>query len=218
MDGIHDLGGRQGFSAIEVDEPEEAFHEPWEGRVRGIVNAMSKAADWNIDWFRHCRELIEPVDYLTRPYFDQWLQTYEAMLVNSGLATISELVSGHAESAPPDLPPPMAVEGIERAKNSSKSFEREIDLSPAFAVGDGVTVKSRGAMGHTRLPAYVRGRRGVIEAYHSAHVFPDSNAHGEEQAAPLYTVGFDAAELWPEAEGRRERVFLNMWEPYLERA
>ena len=28
MDGIHDLGGRQGFGPIQVDEPEEQFHEP----------------------------------------------------------------------------------------------------------------------------------------------------------------------------------------------
>jgi nitrile hydratase len=78
-------------------------------------------------------------------------------------------------------------------------------------------VKNFGALGHTRLPGYARGRLGRIEVYHGAFVFPDANAHGEERAAPLYTVSFDAAELWPEAEGRRERVFLNMWEGYLER-
>ena len=99
MDGIHDLGGRQGFGTINVHETEVPFHEPWEVRVLGIVRAMSPAADWNIDWFRHCRELIEPVDYLTRPYFDQWLQTYAAMLVNSDIATVQELTGGQALNA-----------------------------------------------------------------------------------------------------------------------
>ena len=98
MDGIHDLGGREGFGAVDVDEKEEAFHYPWEGRIRGIVHAIQNPGDWNIDWFRHCRELIEPVDYLTRPYFDQWLQSYCAMMVNSGVATIEELSTG--KSAP----------------------------------------------------------------------------------------------------------------------
>jgi nitrile hydratase len=116
MDGIHDLGGRQGFGAIDVDEPEEPFHEPWEGRVRGMVNAMSKAADWNIDWFRHCRELIDPVDYLSRPYFDQWLQTYAAMLVNSGIATVDEIASGHPTTQPPNLRPPMTSADVQKAK------------------------------------------------------------------------------------------------------
>ena len=216
MDGIHDLGGRQGFGAIDVHEPEEPFHEPWEARVRGIVNAISRPSDWSIDWFRHCRELIDPTDYLTRPYFDQWLQTYAAMMVNSGVATVEELASGQAKSSAPDLPPPMTAGDVGK-KKASKSFEREIDAPSVFTLGDSVRVKSHGVLGHTRLPAYARGRRGRIEAYHGAHIFPDANAHGEDRAEPLYTVGFDAAELWPEAEGRRARVFLNMWESYLER-
>ena len=37
------------------------------------------------------------------------------------------------------------------------------------------------------------------------------------RSEPLYTVGFNAAELWPEAEGRRDSVFLNLWESYVER-
>ena len=45
MDGIHDLGGRDGFGAVETDEPEEQFHHPWEGRVRGMDNALIRATD-----------------------------------------------------------------------------------------------------------------------------------------------------------------------------
>lgn len=217
MDGIHDLGGRQGFGAIDVHEPEETFHEPWEGRLFGLVRAMSRPADWSLDWFRHCRELIEPTDYLTRPYFDQWLLAYAAMMVNSGAATVEELASGKVKTPASDLPPPMSASDVVKVRKANPSFEREIDDPPVFAVGDTVRVKRHGVPGHTRLPAYARGRRGTVEDYHGAHVFPDINAHGEEQAAPLYTVGFDMAELWPEAEGRRERVFLNMWEGYLER-
>ena len=218
MDGIHDLGGRQGFGTIDVDEPEEPFHEPWEGRVRGMVNAMSKAPVWNIDWFRLCRELIDPVDYLLRPYFDQWIQTYAAMMVNSGIATIDEIASGHAKTHAANLRPPMTAADVQKAKKRDRNYERNNGTPPAFSVGDAVRVKKFGAPGHTRLPGYVRGRLGRIEARHGAHVFPDANAHGGERAAPLYTVGFNAAELWPEAEGRRERVFLNMWEGYLEHA
>ena len=74
MDGIHDLGGRQGFGPIDVNEPEAAFHHPWEGRAWAIVRGC-RHPDWTIDWWRHVRELIDPVDYLTRPYFDSWAQT-----------------------------------------------------------------------------------------------------------------------------------------------
>jgi nitrile hydratase subunit beta len=217
MDGIHDLGGRQGFGPVDVHEPEEPFHQPWEGRVHGMARGMSRPADWSIDWFRHCRELIEPVDYLTRPYYDQWLQTYAAMLVNSGVATVEELASGKAKSAAPDLAPPMAPAAVAEAKRAVARFDRP-GAAPAFAPGDAVRAKDHGVPGHTRLPAYARGRKGRIEASHGAHILPDASAQGAARAEPLYTVGFDAAELWPEAAGRRERIFLDLWESYLERA
>src|SRR5262249_60152566 len=106
---------------------------------------------------------------------------------------------------------------VSTAKGSERIFEREIKGPPVFKSGDSVRGKSPGVWGHPRLPAYVRGRRGWVEAFHGAPVFPDANAHGEKRAEPLYTVGFDAAELWPDAKGRRDRVFLNLWESYLER-
>ena len=218
MDGIHDLGGRQGFGFVDVNEPEEVFHSAWEGRVWGMVRAISRLPDWSLDWFRHCRELIDPVDYLTRPYFDQWVQTYAAMLVNSGAATVEEVARGRSQSTVSGLKPPMPPESVPEAKSQGVRFDREGAAEPALAIGDAVRAKPYGAPGHTRLPAYVRGRRGVIEAYHGAHVLPDANAHGENRAEPLYTVAFDAAELWPEAAGRPHRVFLDLWESYLERA
>jgi nitrile hydratase len=115
MDGIHDLGGREGFGPINVDEKEEPFHEPWEARVFGIARAISRPDDWNIDWFRHCRELIDPIDYLTRAYFDQWLMTYAAMMVNSSMATVEELASGHSQAPLSGFPPPLPPSAITTA-------------------------------------------------------------------------------------------------------
>ena len=42
------------------------------------------------------------------------------------------------------------------------------------------------------------------------------NAQGKEEAQHLYSVVFDAQELWPEAGAGRDRVFLDLWESYLE--
>jgi nitrile hydratase beta subunit len=216
VDGIHDLGGRQGFGEIHVDEPEEQFHEPWEARVRGIVSAMSGAPDWSLDWFRHCRELIEPSDYLSRPYFDQWIQSYAAMMVNSGIATVEELASGKSAAPVSDMPAPMSVAQVKSTRLGAKSYHREIAAAPAFGVGDSIRAKGRGIPGHTRLPAYVRGRAGRIARHHGAHVLPDANALGEKRFEHLYTVEFEASELWREARQRRETVSLNLWESYLE--
>jgi len=218
MDGIHDLGGREGFGPVDTSAPEdEQFHEPWEARVRGMVNAMATAPDWNIDWFRHCRELIDPADYLSRPYFDQWVQSYCAMMVVSGVATVKELASGHAAApAPGGLRPAMTAEQARSAALGRRAFDAPVDDPPRFAPGDAVRAHAHGATGHTRLPAYVRGRAGRVERHHGAHVMPDANAVGEKRHEHLYTVAFDAAELWPEAAGRRETVLLNLWQSYLE--
>lgn len=218
MDGPHDLGGRQGFGAVDVNEKEEAFHEPWEGRVYGLVRSMTRADDWSIDWFRHCRELIAPLDYLTRPYYDQWLQCYAAMLINSGIANMDEIVSGKASGVVPDLPAPMTGEYVQKtAKRIALNSEREANMAPAFAPGDQVKASMTGSVGHTRLPGYLRGRCGVVEAFRGVHILPDASAHSDERAEPLYTVGFEASELWPEARGSRDRIFADMWESYLER-
>jgi nitrile hydratase beta subunit len=217
MDGIHDLGGREGFGKIDVGETEEQFHQDWEARTFGLVRAMSRANDWSIDWFRHCRELIGPVDYLSRPYYDQWLQTYAAMMVNSGIATVAELADGKVRTPVPDLRPPMKAADVAGSKRVGGPFEREATAVPLFAAGDTVTTVGKGISGHTRLPSYARGRHGVIAQYHGAHVFPDANAVGDKRAEPLYTVEFNAADLWPEAEGRRDSVLLNLWESYFER-
>ena len=77
------------------------FTRPWEARLFGIVRAFTRPARLSIDWFRHVRECIDPADYLTPPYYDQWLQTYAAMMVDSGAVTVEELATGKSAQAIP---------------------------------------------------------------------------------------------------------------------
>jgi nitrile hydratase beta subunit len=218
MDGIHDLGGREGYGPIDVGEPPEPFHAPWEARMLGIVRAFTRPRNWSIDWFRHVRECIGPTDYLTRPYYDQWLQTYAAMMIDSGVATVDELATGKSARAIPGVTTPMTPEKVAAAKRNVTRFDRESDVVPALAPGDAVMTRSVGARGHNRLPQYARGRPGRVEAFRGHHILPDTNMAGNGPAEPLYTVSFLAADLWPEAKGRRDRVYLDLWESYLERA
>jgi nitrile hydratase len=215
MDGIHDLGGKQGFGPVDTEEEEEAFHTPWEARLYGIVRAMKQPPDWSIDRFRYTRECIEPVDYLTRPYFDQWLQTYAALMVGSGLASVEELASGRSRSGAANLGPPMAPDAVAVAKKKAARFDRPGDAPAKFTAGDRVRTGEHGSSGHTRLPGYLRGRAGIILRCHGNHVLPDANVQGIEKAEALYTVAFAAAELWPDAENRLDQIFADLWESYL---
>ena len=216
MDGVHDLGGKEGFGPIDVRERDVPFHYPWEGRMWSIA-MLTGSSDWTIDWWRHVRELIEPTDYLTRRYFDQWMQTQTAAMIDSGILTLEDMSSGKVVSARPATSPPMQRSDIVKMVASfAHDFSRKIDAQPAFVKGDKVRARLMGAKGHTRLPAYARGRIGTIHAHHGAHVFPDASARGEKTAEHLYSVAFEAEVLWPEASGRADKVFLDLWESYHE--
>ena len=97
--------------------------------------------------------------------------------------------------------------------------ERPAETPARFAAGDPVITRNIHPTGHTRLPRYTRGKRGVIERVHGAHVFPDSNAHGLGEAPQwLYTVRFTGAELWGEDADPTLTTSIDAWDSYLEPA
>ena len=214
MDGIHDLGGKEGFGAVDVGETEEPFHAPWEGRAWAITQS-TRAPEWTIDWWRHVRERIDPVDYVTRPYFDQWLQTEIAAHIDAGTFTLPELATGRAAGEGGKARLLTREEAVAADARHAVRYDREIDAPAAFAPGDRVRAAALGTPHHTRLPGYARGKAGTVHAHHGAHLFPDAGARGKEEAQHLYTVAFAAAALWPEAGERRDRVFIDLWESYL---
>ena len=94
---------------------------------------------------------------------------------------------------------------------------RATSATPRFIAEQAVRARDINPVGHTRLPRYVRGRRGTIECDHGAHVLPDSNANFEgENPQYLYTVRFEARELWGEAANPADAVYLDLWESYLD--
>jgi nitrile hydratase len=91
-----------------------------------------------------------------------------------------------------------------------------VDQAPRFQIGDSVQVLNINPEGHTRLPRYARGKQGVVDDHHGAHVYPDSHAHGVREGQHLYSVSFSAAELWGQDDKNDFRVSIDMWEPYLD--
>ena len=221
MDGIHDLGGKEGYGPIEVDDDESPFHEDWEGREWGIAQC-ARTPGITIDWWRHCRELIMPEDYLGRPYFDSWAQTDFSTYIEAGWISEEEISAGKSLSKDTDYGKPAVAMTLKQVLQEDHDhairFDAEIETPPVFAVGQAVIASRHGNSGHTRLPQYARGRQGTVHAYNGAHVFPDLSAQGEEVHQHCYSVMFEASELWPEAQWSQDKVYLDLWESYLAEA
>ena len=218
MNGVHDMGGMHGLGPVapepETDEP--VFHTDWEGRVLALV--MASPTRGNIDAGRHRRELIPGPRYLAISYYERWFEALEAMLVEGGVISAEELAAGRADPAQPRATPRLSPGAVEPALARRGSYERP-SPTPLFAPVDRVRARNLNPLGHTRLPRYARGRTGVVERLHGAHVYPDSHAHdGGEDPRPLYTVRFTARALWGPDASPRDSISLDLWEPYLERA
>ena len=223
MDGIHDLGGMHGFGPIDADPAERGFHAWWEPHVVACVFAGIAWPLFSIDEYRHSRERLPPVHYLESSYFEQWLDSACQLLVEKGIVSREELearvqlFAARPESEAtvaitPREPPPR--DGVALA-----TFRRPLAARPRFSEGDRVVTRNLHRAGHTRLPRYARGKRGVIASRRGGWVFADTNAHGlGEDPQHLYSVRFEADELWGEPAEARAAVYLDLWESYLEPA
>lgn len=99
MNGIHDMGGMEGFGPIERDKDEPVFADEWEGRIMGMTLATLAQGFYNVDEIRQETERMEPVEYLTSRYYTHWLHTAEELLIQKGLITREELKAKQAELA-----------------------------------------------------------------------------------------------------------------------
>jgi nitrile hydratase subunit beta len=219
MNGPHDLGGAQGFGPVTPERDEPWFHADWERRAFALVLGMGATGAWNLDMSRQARERIPPAEYLASSYYEIWLKGLQRLLVEKGLVTEEEVAKGRSAHPATVLPRKATADAVPAALAKGAPTERPQDAPPCFKIGDGVRARVINPSGHTRLPRYVRGRRGKVEAVRGTHVFPDSNAAGRgEDPQWLYSVAFDAMEVWgPEARSGDE-IRIDMWEPYLERA
>lgn len=219
MNGGQDLGGVQGFGPVQREAGEPVFHQDWERRVFALTLAAAAAGGWNIDMSRHARENRPPQDYLASSYYELWLSGLVTLLCERGLLSPRELETGR-----PKLPARPAKGFLKRdavaaVLGRGEPTQRPGEAEPRFAPGDRVRTRNINPKGHTRLPRYARARSGEIARSHGVHVFPDTNAAGKgERPQHLYSVRFDAAELWGDDSETGQDVFLDLWESYLEPA
>src|SRR5437867_11255699 len=71
---------------------------------------------------------------------------------------------------------------------------------------------------HTPHPRSARNNMGIVRHDHGAQVFPDTNAHFQgEHPQHLYSVRFEARELWGDEASSQDAIYIDLWESYLDR-
>jgi nitrile hydratase len=218
VNGIHDMGGMHGMGPIAREADEPVFHHAWERRVFALRLAASALGCWNLDASRHAGERMPPARYLAASYYQRWLYSLEELLVAHGLLSRAEIAGGVAASGSARTPrqalPAEAVDVMVRYPGGARVAA---PVAARFALGDAVVARNVHPVGHTRLPRYARGRRGVIERDHGVFVFPDTHASGVgEQPQHVYSVRFAARELWGPDAPPRDAVYVDLWDDYLD--
>ena len=222
MNGAHDLGGMHGFGPVEVEPDEPVFHADWERRAFALTLAMGAWRRWNLDMSRSAREQMAPAEYLATTYYEHWLFGLLRLLSEHGFASPAEIARvERGEPAPGGPAPPqdgaLTVDGVVRMASNPRGARLDTSVPPRFQVGQAVVARNVHPIGHTRLPRYVRGRRGEVAIDHGVFVFPDTHAAGQgTRPQHVYSVRFTARELWGPDAPARDTVHVDLWDDYLE--
>lgn len=224
--------------ASAADRHEPLFHAEWERRAFALTLATGMLGQWNIDESRHARESQEPQRYLDNSYYETWLVGLQKLLHAKGLLKPEELESlpfaasvdiSTSLSIPrhnkPVIEPPSPAKAAELLAKGGPTRLSD-SRRPKYAVGTTVQVLPMTHAGHTRAPEYIHGAMGIIHAVNGVHIYPDANAHRREKDAVvgeiLYTVSFARVALFPShalqasvKECNEDRIFVDLWEPYL---
>ena len=221
MNGAHDLGGMQDLGPVPYEKNEPVFHQRWEGRMNAMDGMLRLWGKWNMDTVRWIREkIISPADYYRMSYYERRYVGVVQLLLDYKLATSAELRSGKPEKGSPKLTPPLTADQVvPRYTKASYARGDMPGRAPRFLRGQRVRSLKINPIGHTRLPRYARGRVGIINSDHGVFVFPDTNATFlGTNPQHVYSVRFDARELWGEQARPQDAVYLDMWDDYLEPA
>ncbi len=211
------MGGMHGMGRLQPEGNEPVFHHRWEARVFGMVRAMGAFGRWNIDASRHQRELIPAAEQLRMTYYERWLAGLGELLIRHGFLSSQELATGTSQPDAIKLTPALPAAKVPALISNGSPASRPSARAPRFRPGQGVRARNVNPSGHTRLPRYVRGKLGRIDRVQGVFVLPDTNAHFlGESPQHVYSVRFEARELWGDVAAPRDAVYLDLWEDYLD--
>lgn len=243
----HYLGGLENLGPVNFFE-KKVFMVEWEKRIFGIHAVMMAESahlekslpkyplskvpttfkdTWTWASLRIGAENMQPFEYFKYRYYEKWLMGISQFFVNRGyvtaeeLATLTEHYRAHPDSPLPDQPNPALKEQVVRYLHQGDSGLRP-PLDPVrFAVGDTIYVADPAAADHTRLPGFLRNKKGTVaEVYPGAFEYPVSTGpDGLDGPQHVYCVSFQASDIWgPDKSEPNTVIYADLFDVYLKPA
>lgn len=240
----HSLGGLENLGPVNV-EP-RVFVEPWEKRIFGIHTVMmaesTHLADalahypmaglpttfkdqWTWASLRTGAEGMQPFEYFKYRYYEKWLMGISQFFIDQGYVSADELAQKSAfyraqPAAPlPDQPSPEIAAQISEYLLKGDSGLHDAAPTLRFAQGDTVCVGDPVAVDHTRLPGYLRNKRGVIDVVYPGtfSYFVSTGPDGIGDPMTVYRVAFDAADIWGvDRSEPNTTIYADLFDVYLQ--
>jgi nitrile hydratase len=239
----HYIGGLENLGPVNLDT--RVFYTDWEKRIFGIHTVMmaesahlgSALPRYRIDqvpttfketwtWasLRTGAEGMQPFEYFKYRYYEKWLMGISQFFIDRGyvaaeeLAKLTERYRAEPDAPLPQRPNPALKEQVQRYLRHGDSGLRPLAKAPRFKVGDTVYVADPLAADHSRLPGFLRNKRGVVtEVYPDAfEYFVSTGPDGLEGPQHVYCVSFDAADIWGAEKSEPDTViYADLFDAYL---
>jgi nitrile hydratase subunit beta len=239
----HNLGGLENLGPVNVDT--QVFVEPWEKRIFGIHTVMmaesTHLADalprypiadlpttfrntWTWASLRTGAEGMQPFEYFKYRYYEKWLMGISQFFIDEGYLSAGELdvkirhYRANPQAALPDQPNPAIASQINAYLVKGDSGLHGYDEKPRFAKGAQVRVGDPDAVDHTRLPGYLRNKRGTVDLVYPGafSYFVSTGPDGIGHPMPVYRVAFNAADIWGEEKSEpNTTIYADLFDAYL---
>lgn len=184
---------------------------------------------WTWGHLRMGAEAMHPFEYFRLRYYEKWLGGISGFFIDEGYITQEELDARTAEfledsekaAAPlPSGGEPAIDEQVVKYLREGDSPLRPLPGAPKFSVGDKVRIKHIYPAAHSRLPGNLKGCVAeVVLVYDDAFTYFFPTADGLGTPMPVYSLAFEATDLWEESLAETNTVYYNdIFEVYIEAA
>ncbi|MFM0203285.1 nitrile hydratase subunit beta [Paraburkholderia fungorum] len=240
----HSLGGLENLGPVSVET--RVFVEQWEKRIFGIHTVMMAESahlsdalpkypvatlpttfrnTWTWASLRTGAEGMQPFEYFKYRYYEKWLMGISQFFIDQGYVSAEELAqkTEHYRAQPdaplPAQPNPGIASQINEYLAKGDSGLNTLTQAPRFESGAEVRIADPAAVDHTRLPGYLRNKRGVIDLVYPGafSYFVSTGPDGIGEPMPVYRVAFKAEDIWGKDKSEpNTTIYADLYEAYLD--